>query len=336
MGYTPRVPAYDWPLRYNDNRITSLPMPHAHNSKSPDLTIGLPVYNGERHLSLALDSVLSQSYPDFRLIISDNASTDATEEICLDYASRDARIEYQRQDTNMGGAWNFNAVVALADSPYFKWISHDDITGAGFLESCMEQFSQAPGEVILSYPRTILIDDGGETICEFNDDLDLRQERPHHRLRAFLDNYKMSNPIFGIIRTDLLKRTSLIGSYVSSDKVLMAEMALLGQFWEVPDRLFLRRYHEGMSRKANVTAEEVAQWFDPNHPRPVSATRTKLYLEYTKAIHSGNLGLSSRDRLLATRELAASGGLRELRVIAGEMKREVRIRLSRAASRFRG
>jgi len=308
-------------------------MPSLPNPPQHELTIGLPVYNGERYLAAALDSILSQSYSGFQLIISDNASTDSTMEICLEYASRDHRVVYHRQDKNMGGAWNFNVVVAMANSPFFKWISHDDITGAGFLAACMELLSTAPEDVVLCYPRTILIDDVGESIGEFDDNLDLRQQHPHDRLRGFLDHYEMSNAIFGIVRTNLLKRTSLLGSYASSDKVLMAEMALLGQFWEVPDRLFLRRYHEGMSRKANVTAEEIADWFDPNHPRPVPATRTKLYFEYVKAISSGSLGLPYSERVRALRELAASGGFHEIRVMAGEMKREAKIGLVRTTRR---
>jgi len=83
-------------------------VPSNTQSSSPDLTIGLPVYNGERYLAGALDSILNQDYSDFVLVISDNASIDATQDICEDYADRDDRITYVRQETNMGGAWNFN------------------------------------------------------------------------------------------------------------------------------------------------------------------------------------------------------------------------------------
>ncbi|MCL1594636.1 MAG: glycosyltransferase [Actinomycetia bacterium] len=302
----------------------------------PDLTVGLPVYNGERYLSGSLDSILGQSYSDFHLIISDNASVDSTRDICEEYASRDERITYIRQKKNMGGAWNFNTVVHHAASPLFKWISHDDLTGEGFLELCMAEFTDAPDDVILCYPRTILIDGDGENIGDFDDNLDLRQESSCARLRGYLDNYKMSNPIFGVIRKDLLTRTSLLGSYASSDKVLMAEMAIVGQFWEIPDRLFLRRYHEEMSRKANVTPDEVAAWFDPNHPHPVSMTRSKLYLEYMRSIASAQLGLSPAERARCMKEMVVSGGLHELRVVGGEMKRETKIGLVRTKKRLIG
>lgn len=303
---------------------------------SPDLTVGLPVYNGQQYLASALDSVLNQSYDDFLLIISDNASTDATADICREYAARDERIAYFRQKKNMGGAWNFNVVAENASSSFFKWISHDDITGNGFLERCMFEMESAPDNVILCYPRTTLIDKDGREIEPFNDQLDLRQSTPHARLRGYLNRYRMSNAIFGVLRTQMLKRTSMLGGYASSDKVLIAEMAMLGQFWEVPERMFLRRVHEGMSRKANVTPDEVAQWFDPNHPRPVSMTRTKLYTEYMKSIAHSRLGLGPVEQVRCMRELIASGGLHELRFMGGEMKREAVISVVRTRRRLFG
>lgn len=303
------------------------------SSNPPVLTIGFPVYNGEAFMREAMDSILGQSFSDFVLIISDNASTDATEEICREYAKRDPRIVYHRQAKNMGGAWNFNRVVDLADSPFFKWISHDDVTGAGFLEQCMTEMAAAPPDVILCYPRCMLIDEEGRVLEEVTDGLDLRQERPHDRFRAYLDNYRMSNPLFGIFRTHLLRRTALHGAYASSDKVLMAEMALVGKFWELPDRLFFRRDHAGMSRKANVTPHEIASWFDPNSPRPISMMRANLFVEYSKLILSPRLRLPLMERVLSLRELVKAGGLHELRVMAGEVKREARPRFTRRERR---
>ena len=94
--------------------------------KIPKLSIGLPVYNGERHLRRAIDSHLAQSFTDFELIICDNASTDRTEEICRYYASMDERVRYYRHATNTGAVWNFNHCFEIARGKYFKWSSHDD------------------------------------------------------------------------------------------------------------------------------------------------------------------------------------------------------------------
>lgn len=102
--------------------------------KNPKVSIGLPVYNGEKYLREALDSLLSQTFRDFELIISDNASTDATREIVLEYQQRDPRIHYIRQNTNIGAGKNFLFVLAMAKAELFMWASHDDIWAENWLE----------------------------------------------------------------------------------------------------------------------------------------------------------------------------------------------------------
>src|SRR5262245_61001880 len=94
---------------------------------TPRLCIGLPVYNGENYLAASIESILAQTFTDFRFIISDNASTDGTEAICRAFSRQDARIEYHRGAQNRGAAWNLNHVARLADSEYFMWAMHDDV-----------------------------------------------------------------------------------------------------------------------------------------------------------------------------------------------------------------
>lgn len=93
----------------------------------PAVSIGLPVYNGASYIREALDSLLAQTFADFELIISDNASTDATETICRDYAARDRRMRYYRQTDNRGALANFLFVLDQAVAPYFMWAAHDDL-----------------------------------------------------------------------------------------------------------------------------------------------------------------------------------------------------------------
>src|SRR5687767_6137887 len=104
----------------------------------PALSIGLPVYNGERYLREAIGSILSQDFTDFELIISDNASTDGTAAICAFYAARDARIRYHRSETNLGAAPNHRRVFELARAPFFKWAAHDDSGSPQLLERCVQ------------------------------------------------------------------------------------------------------------------------------------------------------------------------------------------------------
>ena len=113
-------------------------------AKPPRVSIGLPVYNGERWLAEALDSLLAQTYSDFELIISDNGSTDDTQAICEEYAARDRRIRYIRQEINRGLAWNWNCVFEESAGDYFKWAACDDLYHPTFLERCVQILDQYP------------------------------------------------------------------------------------------------------------------------------------------------------------------------------------------------
>ena len=90
----------------------------------------MPVYNGEKYIREALDSLLEQTFTDFELVISDNASTDGTEGICREYAVKDARIRYVRQPENRGWQFNFKFVLDEARGEYFMWMAYDDMTSS--------------------------------------------------------------------------------------------------------------------------------------------------------------------------------------------------------------
>src|SRR5687767_9303189 len=122
-------------------------------ANEPRVSIGLPVFNGESHLALALDSVLAQTFGDFELVISDNGSTDSTRQICEDYAKRDARIRYLRSDENRGAAWNYNRVFERSRGAFFKWMAHDDLIAPQYLERCVEALDRAPATTVLAFPR---------------------------------------------------------------------------------------------------------------------------------------------------------------------------------------
>src|SRR5579863_9411434 len=114
------------------------------NQESPRLSVGMPVYNGERFVAQAIESILSQTFRDFELIISDNGSTDATETICREQAARDPRVRYYRSDRNRGAAWNHNRVVELARGEYFRWQCHDDYCDRILLEKCLAVIDKDP------------------------------------------------------------------------------------------------------------------------------------------------------------------------------------------------
>jgi glycosyltransferase involved in cell wall biosynthesis len=252
----------------------------------PRVSIGLPVFNGENYLAEALDSILAQTYGNFELVISDNASTDGTREICQDYASKDGRIRYHRNDSNLGAAANYNRVFHLSRARYFKWISHDDLSAPEFLDRCVEILDGSPGTV-LCYPKTIIVDGNGRAVRKYKDGLDLRQERPCERLARFLSVVNLANAVFGLIRSDALRKTRLIGPYAGSDYILLMELCLQGKFSEIQEHLFFRRDHEKNVRKMPI--EERRKWFDPRSSKALLGPRMKLLLEMIKAVKNTEL-----------------------------------------------
>jgi Glycosyl transferase family 2 len=241
-----------------------MPRPTVSTSPSiPSVSVGLPVYNGARYLPLALDSVLGQTYEDFELVISDNASTDETEEICRAAAARDNRVRYIRNPVNRGVAYNFSWLVGETSAPYFRWAAHDDVMALTCLERSVEALQDAPERVCLVFPETHIIDAEGEFVRRLPPELDLREAKPHERLRHLVRTIVLGNEFFGLIRRPVLEQTRLLDTFPTSDYVLLAELALLGEFWEIPEPLFFRREHAEMSRRANPTAAQFAELFLP-------------------------------------------------------------------------
>ena len=151
----------------------------------PRLSIGLPVYNGEEYLAESLDALLGQSFTDYELIITDNASTDATEEISRRYAAQDSRIRYVKLDRNIGAAPNHNYVFTLARGELFKWASHDDLYGRDLLRVCVDTLDAHP-EAVLAHVGQAIIDGDGAVTVPFDYRLDTAASRAPERFRSLL------------------------------------------------------------------------------------------------------------------------------------------------------
>jgi glycosyltransferase involved in cell wall biosynthesis len=260
---------------------------------SPRVSVGLPVYNGARYLARSLESILGQDIEDFELIVSDNASTDDTPEICQHFAARDPRVLVLRQERNRGAAWNHNEIFRRSRAPFFKWAAHDDWCDSSYLRRCLEVFEQSTPSVVLVYPRTLLVSAAGEVLTRYEDRLDIRAQRPYQRLWYLVRRLALCNAFLGVIRRSALERTRLLGSFSSSDRVLLAELAMQGEFREVPEFLFYRRRHAESSREANKTSEAIARWFDPE-VRSHRAPQLRLFREHLVSISRAPLGPGER------------------------------------------
>jgi len=229
----------------------------------PTVSIGMPVYNGANYVRRSVQSLLAQDYEDFELLISDNASTDETESICRELAESDGRIRYFRNETNVGASRNYNKVFRLANGAFFKWAAHDDECHRTMLRRCVEVLERAPAQVTMVYPLAEMIDEQGKTLRPVLDRIESRDPRPHRRLARLLWSLSQCDPVFGLFKTEYLRKTQLIGSFFGADNVLLCELAMLGEIWELDEVLFRLRQHPGRSMRANQSARARAAWYDP-------------------------------------------------------------------------
>ena len=184
---------------------------------------------------------------------------------------------------------------------YFKWATHDDLLAPTYIERCVEVLDEAPASVALVYPRTRIIDGAGNIVRDYPDNLDIRATTPHARLGLLVSNIVMANASFGLIRRTALAHSRLLGTFPSADYVMMAEFAMFGEFWEIPEFLFFRREHAAMSRKASPSPTEAAEWFAPGSGKNATGREFwPLFAEHLRAIHEAKLGRVEKAKCYAT------------------------------------
>jgi len=255
------------------------------------LSIGLPVWNGEIFLEGAIRSILEQTYGDFELIISDNASTDRTAEICRSFD--DSRIVCHCQSENRGAAWNFNHVFELSRGEFFKWAAHDDLLAPNHFERCMEALL-TDSEAILSYTGVQAVDEQGQELGSFGATTELTGARPHRRFHEMILKQHPCYHIFGIFRSSALRRSRLIGPYMASDRVLLAQLSLMGPFHLVPEDLFFWRRHSQQSIRFIKTPLSYTRWFNPDSNAQCVFPNWRLLREYASVVAEADIGLVDR------------------------------------------
>ena len=256
----------------------------------PTVSIGLPVFNGENFLEDAITSLLNQTYKDFELIISDNDSTDKTEEICQRFASQDQRVRYYRSDINHGPAWNYNRVFKLSRGKYFKWAAHDDICAPELIEKCVFELEKNQA-LILCFSKVNVIDAETQFIEQYNVSINLDAPSPHVRFGDLSSLRHRCYEIFGLIRADVLEQTPLIDRYAGSDRVLLARLSLYGPFKVLPEYLFGARMHAQQSiamlrqpRNRHLRLHDYAAWFDPENKGKIIFPNWRILYEHGLSI----------------------------------------------------
>jgi len=283
---------------------------------APLVSIGIPVYNGAKYLKETLDSILSQTFTDFEVIVSDNASTDSTREIVESYAAKDSRIRYYRNAENIGAAPNYNRTFELSRGKYFRWHAHDDLIAPTYLEKCVAVMELDSG-IVLAHARTQVIDEksqpfeftlkpdgsasysasGANGLAYFYgvDVYDRKLDSPNAPLRFYgATNIRWCYEIFGLMRADALRRTKLQENFYGTDLTLLVEMAALGRFYIYREPLFLNRRHPEQS--TSLSTKQRHKWNNGKNAMkmPVRMMRLRGYL---RAIHQSDM--TARERLMA-------------------------------------
>lgn len=278
---------------------------------SPLLSIGIPIYNGEKFIHVTIDSILAQTFTDFELIICDNCSTDQTGAICQSYAAADPRVRYYRNEKNLGAAGNFNRAFAYATGKYFKWNAHDDLIQETYLERCISVLESDP-TIVLCHSQTQIIDDQGQPIEASDKDRFIRYEndkvlrvgldskdrnlgsfRVDERFQGIVLRTRWCFDIFGVMRSEALRRTSLQESFYGTDKVLLSELSVLGRFAEIPEPLFLNRRHLAQSGSLK-TAKARERWNNPLGKRSHIFPRLLCLKGYVRTALRGPMTLCER------------------------------------------
>lgn len=258
----------------------------------PLVSIGLPVYNGEKYLALAIESVLAQTFQSFELLIADNASTDETQAICRSYANRDPRIRYFRHPTNLGAGFNYNFVFRQARGQYFKWLAHDDFIAPANLAACVEALS-ADASRVLAYTHHVDVDEAGTPIRTVartkgqSDDVSAR-------FWDLMEGGYTCEEVFGLVRSSVLGKTPLIADYTDSDRTLLGELSLHGKFQEVSQPLFFHRIHAESSVRQFPVFRERAAWFNPNLQGRLVLSAWRQFFQMLGAILRAPIGFRAR------------------------------------------
>lgn len=225
-------------------------------SDSPLLSFAIPIRNGEDVLPGLLESLLAQDFSDFEIVISDNASTDRTTEVCQAYALRDSRIRYHRNPENIGLNANFNLLIELARGKYMRWIGGDDRLEPDYARKCIEALKARPDVIGVTTYQDYVDDYGNRDYYEYTGKrLDYpRAYQRYARMVWFMTHdYRYVDPIYTMTRRDVLLNIGGHKPVLNADQVLAIEISLYGAFTHIPECLA----HRGWKFQASTPHDQL-------------------------------------------------------------------------------
>jgi glycosyltransferase involved in cell wall biosynthesis len=265
----------------------------------PAVTIGIPVFNGEAYLEDALRSALGQTRDDLEVVISDNASTDRTEEICRDYALKDRRVRYFRNPKNLGAAPNYNLAFSHARGRFYKWLAHDDRMLPTYVARTTQALARRP-DAVLCNSVVSYIDGSGATIGLYNSELGRADSpSPSKRLACMVLRSHSCVDFFGMFRKSALDGSLRHGSFHGADRALLAQMAIRGPLIQLRTPLVEMREHDKRYTRSKGRSIDRAAWHDASLRGSVNFPTWRLYLEYLKMVKDEDMSMAERARSYA-------------------------------------
>jgi glycosyltransferase involved in cell wall biosynthesis len=203
----------------------------------PLVSVGVPVYNGEKWLSRAMDSIIAQDYSNLEIIISDNGSTDATSDVCEKYVRKDPRVKYSRSEKNLGAIWSFNRVFELSSGKYFMWSAHDDQRQSSYVSTCVEKMERCHDAVLCHAHTTVFIEGREEVLYVTSMDSFEGVSGVIERYRETIKHVPATS-IYGLYRSSVLRKTHMFKKSLATDQAFLQELSVYGEFVQVPRKLF--------------------------------------------------------------------------------------------------
>jgi glycosyltransferase involved in cell wall biosynthesis len=293
--------------------------------RRPFVSIGVAVYNGEAYLEEALASIAAQTFRDYEVILSDNASTDRTREICEAYAARDPRFRYFRNAVNIGGDRNYYRTFELARGDYFLGVAHDDRLDPQYLRKVLDVLEADPS-VVFCHSRAHQIDQKGAIVGTYDAKPFTESNRPPERFRDAI-GLRPVIACLGVIRASILRQMPPLLVYPASDACWQAELALHGKLVEIPDVLFHRRVHPGSGQR--IPLHERIKWSDPAKAGDIIFPAWRRPTEYARSVLRSPLTFAERVACFVEigRYLRRRGGIGPL---SRDVKMAVRTLLTRS------
>lgn len=231
----------------------------------PLVTIGCAVYNGEATLARALSQVVAQDYANLEILIADDCSTDGSREIYEGFARNDSRIKIIRNAKNLGLAENLSRLALQASGRYFMWADQDDIRDKTFVSKAVAALEADP-EAVLCHSHTGAFMGDPDDVQFVVTLHGVRGEKSRVRRYFNFLRYFSDTALYGLIRTDALKKTKLIRKDLGAANALLFDLLLRGKFIELPEVLY---YYSARGMRNRPSAKEEYERMNPGKEKPL-------------------------------------------------------------------